>query len=364
MTSKAAGTRDSGAPARLAAVLRAAAPADGVLLSDLADIRWTTGFTGSNALVLVLDGRARLFTDARYQTQAAAEVSGAEVEILSGSLLPSVAEKWLGNVSRLAVQSDRMPMADAEALRARAPGVDLVPIAGLVSALRARKTTAEVQAIRAAQELTESVFAEILDVIREGVTEREVAAEITYRHLRAGASAMSFDPIVAFGSNAALPHGRPTSRRLRRGDPVLIDMGCFLNGYASDMTRMLSFGAPSEDFRTVHGVVRDALHAARDAARSGMAASDLDRVARDRIEAAGFGPQFGHSLGHGVGLEIHEAPSVSFRSDSPLPEHAVVTLEPGIYLPDRFGVRIEDIVHLLPDGCTRITELDTNLTIL
>ncbi|NNE71563.1 MAG: M24 family metallopeptidase, partial [Rhodothermales bacterium] len=181
---------------------------------------------------------------------------------------------------------------------------------------------------------------------------------------RAGAARMSFDPIVAFGENAALPHGRPSTRELRQGDPILVDMGCFLNDYASDMTRMFSLGHPGADFMAVYQTVLDALNRAAEAARSGMSSSALDGLARDVIASAGLGDSFSHSLGHGVGLEIHEAPSVSYRSDALLPTGAVITLEPGVYLPGRFGIRIEDIVRLGPEGCDVITSSPRDLVVL
>jgi Xaa-Pro aminopeptidase len=182
--------------------------------------------------------------------------------------------------------------------------------------------------------------------------------------MQGGADRMAFDPIVASGPNAARPHARATNRVLQSGDVVLIDMGGVVNGYASDMTRTVVLGQPPQSFREVYGIVRDAQQRAIDAARAGIASDALDGVARSVIEAAGYGKMFPHSLGHGVGLQVHEWPPVSYRSDVPLPERAAITIEPGIYLPGAFGVRIEDVVVLRSDGCEPITQTSKELLVL
>ena len=175
---------------------------------------------------------------------------------------------------------------------------------------------------------------------------------------------MAFDPIVASGHRSALPHARPGHHVLREGDPVLLDFGCVVDGYASDMTRMVCIGRPPEGFEQVCAVIEEALATAFEAARTGIAASALDEAARNVIDAAGFGPAFSHSLGHGVGLEVHEWPSVSGRNEALLPDSCVVTLEPGIYLDGRFGVRIEDLVWLKPDGAENLTSLSRSVVYL
>ena len=333
-----------------------------IVLTSLADIRWATGFSGSNAIVVLTD-RAHFLTDGRYTEQAAQEVSGCEIHIPTGSLLRHAVSTLIPEASPVVLQAEHVTLAQLDDIKEDAKGRDLAFRAEkeLVSPLRATKDTLEISAIRAAQRLTESVFRSLPDLVREGISESELAAEITYRHLSGGAERMSFDPIVGFGENAALPHGRPGHRRLKSGDPILVDMGCFLNGYASDMTRMMVFGAPSQDFLDAFALVLSALEKAAEQACSGMRACDLDAVARTVIQDGGMGAAFSHSLGHGVGLEIHEAPSVSFRSEAVLPEGCVVTLEPGIYLEGRFGIRIEDIVALRPGGSELITDLPRDL---
>jgi Xaa-Pro aminopeptidase len=200
------------------------------------------------------------------------------------------------------------------------------------------------------------VFDEILALLRPGVTEQEHAAEIVYRHLNYGAERMAFDPIVASGPQGAKPHARPTGRAVERGDLVVMDLGCVVDGYASDMTRTVGVGALDSKEREVCATVLKAQKAAIEAARSGMSSKALDGVAREIIEEAGLGDAFSHGLGHGLGLEVHEWPRLSYHVDDELPDRCVVTIEPGVYLGGEFGIRIEDIVVLSPDGAEVLTE--------
>lgn len=338
---------------------------DALLLTHLPDVRWACGFTGSNGLLLVHREGAEFVTDSRYATQAAAEVADATVHVpgydLVGHLagLPGLAPDAVVYVQGSHVTLDRL----AELERARGD-VRWTSGAVWIRELVARKAEDEIERLRRAQRLTEAVFDEVVPLIAPGVTEQEIAAEIVYRHLRKGAERMAFDPIVAAGPNGALPHARAGSRPLQRGDLLVIDVGGVLDGYASDMTRTVAVGEPGDEARRVYGVVLEAQQRALDAARAGMAASALDAAARDVIAEAGYGDYFGHSLGHGIGLQTHEWPSVSFRNDAPLPERAVVTIEPGVYLPGRLGVRIEDMVVLYADGAENLTATPKDLLIL
>jgi Xaa-Pro aminopeptidase len=338
--------------------------ADALLITSLPDIRWATGFSGSNAVLVVRENRTDFVTDGRYRNQASREVRAADVHVPEGGQLAFAARELLAAGEDVRVQPDVLTLAQFDELTKHGPEVRWSRKTGLLEGLRVEKDADEIQAIAAAQRLTEDVFTQVLSAIREGMTEKDLAAELVFRHLQGGAERMSFDPIVSFGANAALPHGKPSQRALRNGDPILIDMGGFVEGYASDMTRMISFGKPSPRFLSVFKLVHDALTAAHEAASSGMRSCDLDAAARDVIKAGGFGANFSHSLGHGVGLEIHEAPAVSHRSTAVLPEAAAVTLEPGIYLDGEFGVRIEDIVVLRPGGSDTLTNLAQDLVIL
>jgi len=229
-------------------------------------------------------------------------------------------------------------------------GVELAGLADEVERLRWAKDAEELALLRSAQEATDGAFEEILDLLVVGITERQTAAQLELAMARHGADALSFDPIVAFGEHAAEPHHRPCHRALDEGDVIKMDFGALVGGYHSDMTRTVAFGEPASELRKVHDVVAAGQQAGIDALRPGASAGDVDRAARSVIEDAGYGERFTHGLGHGVGLEIHEGPSLRRDGEDVLPVGAVVTVEPGIYLPGMGGVRIEDAVEVTDDG--------------
>lgn len=330
---------------------------DALLLSSLSNIRWACGFTGSNGLLLVGRRDAVFVTDGRYTQQARQEVEGADVVTADEGLLTRLEElDYLEDLDRVVFQSDDVTVAKQAQLEDRLPDICWEGETGVLTKDVGTKEASEVDRIRRAQQITESVFEDILDVLEPGVTEREIAAEVTYRHLKRGAEAMAFEPIVASGPNGARPHARPTDRRLRKGEFVVLDMGCFRDGYASDMTRTVSIGRPPERARRGYEVVRAAQESALDAARAGLTGKELDAVAREAIEEAGMGDAFSHGLGHGIGLDVHEWPRVSRTAEDDLPEGACVTIEPGVYVPEEeYGVRIEDLVVLRADGCENLT---------
>ena len=338
---------------------------DFLLVNDLVNLRWLTGFTGTNGLALV--GRdLRLFvTDFRYVEQAQAQV-------------PEVFEKARGKaelaeatVSRM---SGRVGFDDAhvtvkqhERLKKLVPeGVELVPAGGLVEELRAVKDAAEIEAIRAATALADEVFAEIAERGLVGRTEHEVAVDAEVGFRRRGASGPSFDPIVAGGAHGALPHAVPRQVPIEANTLVVVDMGCVLDGYCSDCTRTFATGdGITDEMREVYDLVLRAQLAALDAVRPGPTGKAVDTVARDLIGTAGRGDQFGHGLGHGVGLEIHEDPRLSQSApDTPLVAGNVVTVEPGVYVPGAFGVRIEDLVVVAHDGPDILTSFTKDLTVV
>lgn len=338
--------------------------ADGLLLTHLPDIRWACGFTGSNALLVVGPDASHFLSDGRYAEQARREVAHAEVHIPGYGLLAHAERERLVPPGRVLFQAEHVSFKQHAELTERFPETTWVPIDGLMDPLVAVKEPAEVEQIRRAQALTDRVFEELLGVIRPGMTERELAAEIVYRHLRRGASGMSFDPIVASGPNAALPHARPTERPIGVGDVLLLDFGCVLEGYASDMTRTVMLGEPGDEVRRVYETVRRAQERALETARAGLTTRELDGAARAVIAEAGYGEAFGHGLGHGIGLQTHEWPRVSYHTDDVLPAGAVVTIEPGIYLPGRFGVRIEDVIVLGEGGAENLTRSTKELVVL
>lgn len=337
--------------------------ADAVLLSSLPNIRWACGFTGSNGLLLVGSSEAHFVTDGRYTEQADQEVDGAEVHIASDGLLSHLQEEQiLEAFSRVVIQADEVTVARHGQLKEHCSRIDWVPKSRVLTRAVGEKEDPEIRRIRRAQALTETVFDEVVEMLEPGVTERAVAAEVTYQHLKRGAEKMAFDPIVASGPNGARPHARPTTRTLREGDFVVLDMGCILDGYASDMTRTVAVGEPSAAARRGYRVVREAQEAALEVARAGLTGKELDAAARDVIKEAGLGDHFSHGLGHGIGLQVHEWPRVSYSVDEELPPGACVTIEPGVYVPEEgYGVRIEDIVVLRPEGCMNLTRTDKAL---
>ena len=340
--------------------------AEALLLTSLPNIRWACGFTGSNGLLIVAPEAAHFVTDGRYTEQARAEVKGATVHISEERLSEFVAEQELLEAyTRVAFQADDVTVAKRDALTEAHEDTKWIPATQVLTKQVASKDDGEVERIRGAQSITEAVFAEIVDLIEPGMTEREVAAEIVYRHLKRGSESMSFDPIVASGPNAARPHARPTDRTLREGEMIVLDMGGVRYGYASDMTRTVALCTPSPQARRGYEAVLRAQEAALDSAHAGMTGKELDAVARGVLEEADLDEYFTHGLGHGLGLQVHEWPRVSRTSDAELPKGACVTIEPGVYVPEEnYGVRIEDIVVLQSGGCDNLTRSPKELPTL
>ncbi|CAN5539894.1 aminopeptidase P family protein [soil metagenome] len=328
-------------------------------------LRWMTGFTGSNGLAILTTDSAHFITDGRYTGQARSEVKDFELHVPGYDLIGYVAtSELLPSNGSVLLMAESTTLAEMEALRSAFPDREWMPQENLLTATMASKEEHEVEAVRRAQKLTCEVFNAILPSVRPGVSEREIAAEIVYQHLRRGASAMSFEPIVAAGPNSALPHGRPTDRRLAVGDVVLLDMGAYVEGYSSDLSRTVVLGAASDEFRTAYSAVLEAQEAALETVRAGASGKAVDAVARAVLDRAGYGAYFSHGLGHGVGLDVHEWPRLSYNVDHVLPENATVTVEPGIYLAERFGIRIEDVVCARADGCENLTTATKELLVL
>jgi len=340
--------------------------AEALLISSLPNIRWACGFTGSNGLLLVSRRKAVFVTDGRYTDQAQDEVEGAEVVIADNGLVSRLVDLgFLDDLSQVLFQADHVTVSKQTALRKHLSDIEWMGESQLLANDIASKESAEVDQIRRAQNLTESVFEEVISLVEPGMTEKEVAAEITYRHLKRGADKMSFDPIVASGPNGAYPHAPPTDRQLREGELIVLDMGCFLDGYASDMTRTVSLGHPPSAAQRGYEVVQAAQEKALDVARAGLTGKKLDSAARTVIEGAGLGDYFSHGLGHGIGLQVHEWPRVSKTEENELTEGACVTIEPGVYVPEQeYGVRIEDIVVLNTNSCENLTSTSKELRIL
>jgi Xaa-Pro aminopeptidase len=345
---------------RLAGQL-AAAELDRMLVTDLVNVRYLTGFGGTNGACVCGTETRLLLTDFRYTERAEAEVEGWDVVTVGGDWLGGIAERLAG---RTGFEDDHASVRFHGRLRDKlADGVELVPAGGTVERLRRVKDGLELAAIAAAAELADEVWRWSLEQGLAGRSELDVAAAAEARIRELGGEP-SFPAIVAAGPNGALPHAEPGEREIGRGELVVFDMGAKLDGYCSDGTRTFATGEPGERAREIYELVREAQGAALAAVRAGVGGEALDGVAREPIASAGHGERFGHGLGHGVGLEVHEAPRVSPRSEDVLEPGEVVTIEPGVYLPGELGVRIEDLVVVEPEGCRNLSGLTKELTLV
>ena len=340
---------------------------EGLLVSHPPNVRYLSGFEGSAGLLLVHGEEALLVVDGRYAEQAADEADGGvEVRVAGSGLLEGLGDELSeeGSALPLGFEAEHTTVSGRDRLEEEASGADWRPAEGLVEALRARKDADELERIARAARAADRAWEGLAQVLEEGMSEREAAAEMDYRLRREGDGPPAFDTIVAFGERSALPHARPADRRLREGDLVLVDGGATVDAYRSDLTRVASAGEPADWQRELHGTVEAARAAAVQAVVAGRPAREVDAAARERLEAAGRADVFPHSTGHGIGLEVHERPSVSSRSDEILREGNVVTIEPGVYLRGRGGVRLEDDVAVEADGARVLTETDRRLRIL
>jgi Xaa-Pro aminopeptidase len=342
---------------------------DQLLVTGLVNVRWLCGFTGSSAGAVVgapEDGTRRFVTDFRYLTQARDEVGEGWAHEIQPDLLAALAAGVpTGTPLRLGFDDAHVTVKQHARLRELlGDEVELVPAGGLVEDLRARKDPEELAKIRAAARLADEALQEVLDAGIVGRTERAVALDLEVAMRRRGAEAASFEPIVAAGAHGALPHATPRDVPIPAGTLVVIDWGAQLDGYASDCTRTVATGEVDPRDAEVHALVLRAQEAALAAVRPGPTGREVDAVAREIIDAAGHAEHFGHGLGHGVGMEVHEGPRLSKQGDAPLEAGQVVTVEPGVYVPGAVGVRIEDLVAVTEDGHEVLSTLPKALTVV
>lgn len=339
---------------------------DAVLLTSEANRRYATDFHSTAGVCYISRKSAHFFTDFRYVEAARAQIKSCEVhEIVSGKTYSGEVGVCIraDGVQSVGLEDDSLTHADF--LRwEKGLEVPARPMLDFMGRLRVVKTADEVARIVQAQRIAERALTEVLGDIRVGVTERQIAARLTYRMLWYGAENMSFDPIVVSGANSSRPHGVPSDKPIAAGDFVTMDFGCIVDGYCSDMTRTIAVGHVTEDMQRVYDTVLQAQRAGIATARAGVRGSAVDKAARDIIERAGWGDAFGHGFGHGVGLYIHETPNASPTAITELPAGAILTAEPGIYLAGRFGVRIEDMLLIEENGCRNLTEAPKELLIL
>ncbi|HSB12930.1 MAG TPA: aminopeptidase P family protein [Bryobacteraceae bacterium] len=329
------------------------------LISNLVNVRYLTGFTGSNALLLLSPDGAVLYTDGRYRIQATEETE-CTVKVVQGSLIPRVAKSLPRG--RLGFEAAHLTFDAYRTLKAHLPSkVAAMPVDGLVEEYRMVKSEAEIETMRRSAALACNAFEQTLQHVRPGIRELDLAAELDYRMRRLGAESPAFETIVASGERSALPHASPTAKVLGNQEILLIDMGAFLEGYASDMTRTIFLGAARPKAKRFHHAVLEAQQAALEAVREGTAAKSVDRAARRVLRTAGLERAFVHSTGHGLGLEIHESPRVARKVELQLKAGMAITVEPGVYLQGFGGIRIEDMVVVNRGGCEILTPASKEL---
>lgn len=334
------------------------------IIDDDINRRYFTGMKSSAGTLLVGNDWATLLIDFRYIEKARNTVKNCEVILQEGGLYKQINKVFKEHgVTSAMINADTCTVTQLNAFKSnlKCKVISDNTLAKMIGSVRIVKSEEETSKIIKAQRIAEAGFEHMLDFIEEGRTEREIQLELDYFMLSHGAEALSFDTIALSGANTSLPHGVPSDKKVAKGEFVLMDFGAVVDGYHSDMTRTVCVGEPTAEMEKVYNIVLKAQLAALDKVKAGMNASELDKAGRDVIEKAGYGDEFGHSLGHGVGMEIHEPPYASPNSNEVLRSGMIVTVEPGIYLPEKFGVRIEDFVIITDNGCENMTKAEKNL---
>ena len=336
---------------------------DGALIVSPESRRYFTGFNASDGFLFITKSGSVFLTDSRYIEAAKNKIICCEVEEQKGKLM-DYAKRF--NCKVLAVEADRLTVTQLKNLRKALHGIKLTTVATdkIIDSFRAVKNEAEIENICKAQRIAEAAFDHILGFIKVGVTEKEVALELDHYMLSHGADGLSFETIAISGANTSKPHGVPTDKKIEHGYFVTMDYGAVVNGYHSDMTRTVAVGAASDEQKKIYKIVFEAQLAVLRVLKNGVKCSDADKAARDVITEAGYGEYFRHSTGHGVGIEIHEKPFISPKSTATLRSGNVVTDEPGIYIPGKFGVRIEDMALITENGCKNLTKAPKELIII
>ena len=337
---------------------------DALLITHLPNIRYLCGFTGSSGVLVVSEQQSVFFTDGRYTEQAREEVSGARIRILKGKSALAAATEWLSGrpkTRRIGIEPTHLTVAERKSLaRSLGRGAKLVDAHPIAEQLRMIKDSDEISHIRAACHLGVGLFERVSSTLRIGVRESEVAGELEFAARKAGVDQMAFATIIAGGSRSSLPHGRASSAPIPQGF-VVCDFGVILAGYCSDMTRTVHVGHITGDEHVVYGAVKDAQQAALDCIKPGVTVGMVDLAARKLLRTRNLDKFFTHSTGHGLGLEIHEAPRVAAGQEEQLRPGMVITIEPGVYLPGKFGVRIEDTIVVTESGYEILTPCSKDL---
>lgn len=335
---------------------------DALLVTRMTNIRYLTGFSGTTAY-LIMSAKPTIVVDFRYREQVEREVAGIDVhEVVSAREVWPATIKLLGEAGfgRLGLERGSLQLGEYLDLQS-IDGLELAPTRDLVEQLRYCKEPEEIDAIRRAVQMTDEVMADLLGILRPGVSEHEIAGEVERLQRAKGGERSASEIIVASGPRTALPHGIASDRVVKGGEPIMFDLGTVVDGYLADLTRTIHLGPASERFREIYGIVGRAQELAEEAIRPGMTARDADGIARDVISAAGYGSCFGHSLGHSIGLDNHESPALSPHDETVLEPGMVLTVEPGIYVAGELGVRTEDVVVVRDDGCEVLTRAPKEL---
>ncbi|MGM9987097.1 MAG: M24 family metallopeptidase [Bacillaceae bacterium] len=337
---------------------------DGMLITSTYNRSYMTGFTGTSGVVLISEHEAKFITDFRYTEQAATQCIGYEIVKHVGPIAEEVAKqaKAMG-IKRLGFEQDHLTFA-THMTYVSALSCEFVPVSSLIENLRLIKSPAEIKILKDAAQIADAAFDHILTFIKPGVTELQVSNELEFFMRKQGATSSSFDIIVASGTRSALPHGVATDKEIQVGDFVTMDYGAYYNGYISDMTRTIAVGKPSKKLEEIYNIVLEAQLRGMNGIKAGITGIEADALTRDYITEMGYGEYYGHSTGHGIGMEVHEGPMLSFKSDMVLQPNMVVTCEPGIYLPGVGGVRIEDDTIVKEHGNESLIHSTKELIIL
>ncbi len=338
---------------------------EAVFVSKKENVRYLSNFKGDESyLFITREGAKYLLTDFRYTEQAKKEVTEFEVIDYKGKLYDAIKDLMVShNISKLFVEGYHLPFSFVSEMKEKLED-RIYALSISLDELRSVKDHEEIEKIKKAVEIADRAFEHILKFIKPGISENDVVAELNYFILKNGAKGFSFEPIVASGKRSSLPHGVATDKKIEAGDTVLIDFGCNFDGYMSDMTRTVFVGKVENQMVKIYHIVKEAQQKAEEFIKEGLKANEIDKIARGYIGSFGYMEKFGHSLGHGVGLEIHELPRLSPKSEMVLEENMVVTIEPGIYIEDFGGVRIEDIVVVKSDGCEILTKSSKELIVI
>lgn len=327
---------------------------------------YISGFSGGEGVVAVTCRGAAIITDSRYTEQAKSEAPGFAILEQKAGVSPFevCANNFKSEIKNVGFESHYITYDQFEEIKKYFEGIDIKPAGSLVEELRAIKEPHEIEMIKKAQEITDKTFAHILKYIKPGVAEKDLACEMEYFMKKNGADGIAFDTILASGPRSSLPHGRASGRKIQYGDFITMDFGARYSWYCSDMTRTVFLGRPDDTQVKIYNIVLEAQKRALEYIKSGLLGKDVDRLAREVIDKSGYGNNFGHGLGHGVGIEIHESPRLSPKGDMELLPGMVVTVEPGIYIENYGGVRIEDMVVVTQNGCDNLTKSDKHLIII